>query len=87
MDRETLDQQPNHSQVDGSLPNEWTGAQEAVKPRGSVGVAQVRPHRETRIRAASHTQDQASFPLQGSFDSQATVARLFLFFFSLCTFF
>lgn len=37
MGRESLDQQPNHPHVDGSLRNEWTGAQEAAKPRGFVG--------------------------------------------------
>lgn len=34
---ESLDQQPNHPHVDGSLHNEWTGSQEAVKPMGFVG--------------------------------------------------
>lgn len=37
MDREGLDQQPNHPHVDGSLHNEWTGAQEAAKPMCFVG--------------------------------------------------
>lgn len=87
MDRETLDQQPNHSQVDGSLPNEWTGAQEAVKPRGSVGSHRSDPTgRPASVRLLTR-RIRLHFHFKGVLTPKLLLQDYFFFFFPSAPFF